>query len=63
MLLAIVLAAINASALAPDLPIAVVDESTLPYDFSPSNYDNSPSNYDNSESNYNGYLSSYLSLS
>lgn len=46
-------------AAAADLPIALVDESSLPYDFSPSNYDNSPSNYDNSISNYDNSSSNY----
>lgn len=42
-----------------DLPIVLVDESRLPYDYSPSNYDNSPSNYDNSISNYDNSPSNY----
>ena len=46
------------SALA-DLPIALIDESSLPYNLSPSNYDNSPSNYDNSPSNYDNSISNY----
>ena len=46
------------SALA-DLPVALIDESSLPYNLSPSNYDNSPSNYDNSISNYDNSPSNY----
>lgn len=46
-------------AVAADLPIALVDESSLPYEFSPRNYDNSPSNYDNSISNYENSPSNY----
>lgn len=46
-------------AAAADLPIAVIEESSLPYEFSPSNYDNSPSNYDNSISNYDNSPSNY----
>ena len=58
---------------AADLRISIIDESSLPYDFSPlnynnspdnyenaiSNYDNAPSNYDNSESNYDNTASNY----
>ena len=46
-------------AAAADLPIALVDESSLPYELSSSNYDNSPSNYDNSISNYDNSPSNY----
>ncbi|HEX8592756.1 MAG TPA: hypothetical protein VF682_05675 [Pseudomonas sp.] len=42
-----------------DLPIAIVDEARLPYDYSPSNYDNSPSNYNNSINNYDNSPSNY----
>lgn len=42
-----------------DLPVAPIDESSLPYGLSPSNYDNSPSNYDNSISNYDNSPSNY----
>lgn len=42
-----------------DLPIFLVNESHLPYEYSPSNYDNSPSNYDNSISNYDNSASNY----
>ena len=42
-----------------DLPILVVEQSQLPYGFSPSNYDNSESNYDNSISNYDNSGSNY----
>ncbi|ENP6593468.1 hypothetical protein ACD052_004581 [Shigella flexneri] len=45
--LSLVLAMASGQALA-DLPIVLVDEARLPYDYSPSNYDNSSSNYDNS---------------
>ena len=45
--LSLVLAMASGQALA-DLPIVLVDEARLPYDYSPSNYDISPSNYDNS---------------
>jgi hypothetical protein len=58
-LLTVLLSMIAGTVLAADLPIAVVDESALPYDFSPSNYDNSPSNYDNSLSNYDNSPSNY----
>lgn len=44
---------------AADLPIAVIDESALPYALSSSNYDNSPSKYDNSISNYDNSPSNY----
>lgn len=44
---------------AADLPIALVNEASLPYDFAPSNYDNSISNYDNSPSNYDNSESNY----
>ena len=50
--LSLVLAMASGQALA-DLPIVLVDEARLPYDYSPSNYDISPSNYDNSISNIN----------
>ncbi|EIT2568702.1 hypothetical protein L1S96_004317, partial [Shigella flexneri] len=43
--LSLVLAMASGQALA-DLPIVLVDEARLPYDYSPSNYDISPSNYD-----------------
>ena len=42
-----------------DLTVSFIDESSLPYDFSPSNYDNSSSNYDNSVSNYDNSPSNY----
>ncbi|GEM20831.1 hypothetical protein [Nitrosococcus oceani] len=42
-----------------DLMVSFIDESRLPYDFSPSNYDNSSSNYDNSVSNYDNSPSNY----
>lgn len=42
-----------------DLPVALVNENRLPYNFSPSNYDNSASNYDNSISNYDNSASNY----
>lgn len=48
-----------ALAAAADLPIALIDERSLPYGLSPSNYDNSPSNYDNSISNYDNSPSNY----
>ncbi|EPE3791142.1 hypothetical protein ACSIDS_002292, partial [Shigella flexneri] len=56
--LSLVLAMASGQALA-DLPIVLVDEARLPYDYSPSNYDISPSNYDNSESNYDNSSSNY----
>ena len=60
LLLTVVLCALCGNvAAAADLPIATVDESALPYDFSPSNYDNSSSNYENSESNYDNSSSNY----
>lgn len=49
----------TASSTLADLPVALVNEARLPYDFSPSNYDNSPSNYDNSISNYDNSPSNY----
>lgn len=52
------LAMASESALA-DLPIVLVDETRLPYDYSPSNYDNSLSNYNNSISNYDNSPSNY----
>jgi len=57
-LLVVVASLICNSALAA-LPVSFVHESSLPYDFSPSNYDNSPSNYDNSISNYDNSPSNY----
>jgi len=57
-LLALAASLVCSSALA-DLPVALIDESSLPYNLSPSNYDNSPSNYDNSESNYDNSASNY----
>lgn len=42
-----------------DLPVAIIYQSSLPYNMSPSNYDNSPSNYNNSISNYDNSLSNY----
>lgn len=42
-----------------DLLVTFVRESSLPYQFSPSNYENSPSNYDNSVSNYDNSPSNY----
>ncbi|HGA9951440.1 TPA: hypothetical protein ACIURQ_001723, partial [Shigella flexneri] len=56
--LSLVLAMASGQALA-DLPIVLVDEARLPYDYSPSNYDNSISNYDNSPSNYDNSESNY----
>lgn len=44
---------------AADLPVAIINESSLPYDLSPSNYNNSPSNYANSISNYDNSPSNY----
>lgn len=57
-LIALVASLIAGSALA-DLPVAPIDESSLPYGLSPSNYDNSPSNYDNSITNYDNSPSNY----
>lgn len=42
-----------------DLPIVLVEESRLPYEYSQSNYDNSPNNYDNAISNYDNSQSNY----
>jgi hypothetical protein len=56
--LSLVIAMASGQALA-DLPIVLVDEARLPYDYSPSNYDISPSNYDNSISNYDNSPSNY----
>ena len=42
-----------------DLMVSFIDDSKLPYDFSPSNYDNSSSNYDNSVSNYDNSPGNY----
>lgn len=42
-----------------DVILSFIDESRLPYDFSPRNYDNSPSNYENSISNYDNSPSNY----
>ncbi|MCD0280288.1 hypothetical protein JWH04_15350 [Xanthomonas melonis] len=56
--LSLILAMASGQALA-DLPIVLVDEARLPYDYSPSNYDISPSNYDNSISNYDNSPSNY----
>ena len=42
-----------------DLPIAFINEASLPYNYSPSNYENSESNYVNSISNYDNSSSNY----
>ncbi len=60
-LVALAACLISGGALA-DLPVAPIDESSLPYGLSPSNYDNSSSNYDNSISNYDNSLSNYAQL-
>ena len=57
--LVVVLLASGTAARAADLPVALVNEASLPYEFSPLNYDNSPSNYDNSVSNYDNSPSNY----
>ncbi len=44
---------------AGDLIVIQINESQLPYEFSPSNYENSASNYDNSISNYENSSSNY----
>jgi hypothetical protein len=59
LLVLIVLLAFATSVRAADLPVVLIDKSTLPYEFSPSNYDNSSSNYDNSVSNYDNSPSNY----
>lgn len=45
-----------------DLRVNLINESSLPYDYSPNNYDNSPNNYDNSISGHNRliYNSSFV---
>jgi len=55
----ILVLALTSGRVLADLPIALVDEARLPYDYSPSNYDNSPSNYNNSISNYDNSPSNY----
>lgn len=47
------------NARAADLPLVLIDERNLPYEFSPSNYDNSPSNYANSISNFDNSPSNF----
>lgn len=42
-----------------DILISYIDESSLPYEYSPSKYDNSPSKYDNSISKYDNSSSKY----
>src|SRR6185295_14240583 len=42
-----------------DMPIVYIRESSLPYEFSPTNYDNSPANYDNSIANYDNSGANY----
>ncbi len=42
-----------------DLTVSYINESRLPYDFSPNNYDNSTRNYDNSVSNYDNSPNNY----
>jgi len=44
---------------AADLPVVLIDERNLPYEFSPSNYANSPSNYANSVSNFDNSPSNF----
>ena len=50
LLLALIGAA--SSAHASDIPISIVDESSLPFALSPSNFENSPNNFGNSISNF-----------
>jgi len=54
-----VAACVAAGSALADLPVFQIDESSLPYNLSPSNYDNSPSNYGNSISNYDNSPSNY----
>lgn len=42
-----------------DLQVRVVNENSLPYEYSPMNYDNSPMNYDNSPMNYDNSEMNY----
>ncbi|WP_118861341.1 hypothetical protein [Haemophilus haemolyticus] len=42
-----------------DLRVNLINESSLPYDYSPNNYDNSPNNYDNSINNYDNSPNNY----
>jgi len=56
---AVVLALTFAFSSYADLLVSVREESSLPYEFSPSNYENSPSNYANSVSNYENSPSNY----
>jgi len=57
--LLVLAASLVCSSAIADLPVARIDESSLPYHLSPSSFDNSPSNYDNSISNYDNSLSNY----
>ena len=57
--LLVLAASLATSSAFADLPVTLIDESSLPYSLSPSNYDNSPSNYDNSISNYDNSSSNY----
>lgn len=57
-LLILAISLVSNTALA-DLSVVLIDESSLPYNLSPSNYENSPSNYDNSSSNYDSSESNY----
>ena len=58
-ILVLLLASVAASGALADLPVVEINESSLPYDLSPSNYDNSSSNYDNSIRNYDNSSSNY----
>lgn len=58
-LLLLVATSVAAGGALADLPVVQIDESSLPYNLSPSNYDNSPSSYDNSISNYDNSPSNY----
>lgn len=58
-LLVLIAASVVASGAFADLPVVEINESSLPYNLSPSNYDNTSSNYDNSISNYDNSSSNY----
>ncbi len=58
-ILVLLVASAAAGVAMADLPVVEINESSLPYNLSPSNYNNSPSNYDNSISNYDNSSSNY----
>ena len=42
-----------------DIPVATIEESSLPFAYSPNNFSNSPNNFDNSVNNFDNSPSNY----